>query len=155
MIPSLAAMEAEHPDECDRKQFLRNLGNSSKRLKSVFYFLWCTQVNILKNLYWFSSRVIGSEPSYSNPKWQRLPQAGCCGLMFMCGGCPRRPIRCFCFLCSVIYKRRYTHTHARYTTEVPSELLRNFYSQKHNILKLLRGFESDDFITVYVGGSTS
>lgn len=115
MIPSLAAMEAEHPDECDRKQFLRNLGNSSKRLKSVFYFLWCTQVNILKNLYWFSSRVIGSEPSYSNPKWQRLPQAGCCGLMFMCGGCPRRPIRCFCFLCSVIYKRRYTHTHTHVT----------------------------------------
>lgn len=33
----------------------------------------------------------------------RGPQAGCCGLMFMWGGWPRRPIRCFCFLCSVIY----------------------------------------------------
>lgn len=32
--------------------------------------------------------------------------AGCCGLMFMCCGCPSRPIRCFCFLCSVIWKRQ-------------------------------------------------
>ena len=30
--------------------------------------------------------------------------AGCWGLTFMCWGCPNRPIRCFCFLCSVIYK---------------------------------------------------
>lgn len=30
--------------------------------------------------------------------------AGCCGLTFMCCGCPSRPIRCFCFLCSVIWE---------------------------------------------------
>lgn len=30
--------------------------------------------------------------------------AGCWGLTFKCWGCPKRPIRCFCFLCSVIWK---------------------------------------------------
>lgn len=32
------------------------------------------------------------------------PYAGCWGLMFMCWGCPSKPMRCFCFLCSVIWK---------------------------------------------------
>lgn len=32
------------------------------------------------------------------------PYAGCWGLTFMCWGCPNRPIRCFCFLCSVIWR---------------------------------------------------
>lgn len=33
------------------------------------------------------------------------PYAGCWGLMFMCWGCPSKPMRCFCFLCSVIWKK--------------------------------------------------
>lgn len=37
------------------------------------------------------------------------PYAGCCGLMFMCWGCPSRPMRCFCFLCSVIWKQDRKH----------------------------------------------
>lgn len=33
-----------------------------------------------------------------------LIYAGCCGFTLIEAGCPRRPIRCFCFLCSVIWK---------------------------------------------------
>lgn len=40
---------------------------------------------------WMQGRVSGAH-------------AGCWGLTFMCWGCPNKPIRCFCFLCSVIWK---------------------------------------------------
>ncbi len=36
-------------------------------------------------------------------------QAGCWGFMFMCWGCPNRPILCFCFLCSVICQNKHKH----------------------------------------------
>lgn len=40
----------------------------------------------------------------STQGWVSWPYAGCWGLTFMCWGCPNRPIRCFCFLCSVIWR---------------------------------------------------
>lgn len=44
------------------------------------------------------------------------PYAGCWGLTFMCWGCPNRPIRCFCFLCSVIWE----HRRDRFLNRAPS-----------------------------------
>lgn len=56
------------------------------------------------------------------------PYAGCWGLTFMCWGCPNRPIRCFCFRCSVIWRRQ------------RRQILRKKTSQNIHLLALVSSF---------------
>ncbi len=75
----------------------------------VMMCLWCLDMHTLINTRtrkdwcdrWLQETAVGHLAGGTGV------QAGCWGFMFMCWGCPNRPILCFCFLCSVICQNKH------------------------------------------------